>query len=156
MDVKKINKICYDQRVQYVRKRFREVVLVRCWLWLRIWNLDCGEASPGFGASPNLTFRFWSLIELLSVITTMLGFFLFPLGLGAWTSEGRLLVLGLLLVYHWGSGLSLDSCPWLRVCLVFVCFPWVWELGLRRGFCWSLIEVLVSHWMRCWLWLRVS
>ena len=29
MDVKKINEICYDRRVQYVRKRLREVVLVR-------------------------------------------------------------------------------------------------------------------------------
>ena len=63
-------------------------------------SLDCGGASPGFGASPGLSLRFWSLIELLSLIKSMLGFCLFPLGLGAWTAEGLLLVLERLLVSH--------------------------------------------------------
>ena len=62
--------------------------------------MDCGWASPGFEASPGLSLWFWSLIELLSLIKSMLGLFLFPLGLGAWTAEGLLLVLGLLLVSH--------------------------------------------------------
>ena len=61
-------------------------------------GLDCGGASPGFGASPGLSLRFWSLIELLSLIKNTLGLFLFRLGLGAWIAEGLLLVLGLLLI----------------------------------------------------------
>ena len=63
-------------------------------------SLDCGWASPGFGAPPGLSLRFWSLVEFLSLTKNRLGLFLFRLGLEAWTAEGLLLVLGLLLVSH--------------------------------------------------------
>ena len=94
MDLKKINNICYDRRVQYVRKRLREVVLVR---YLK--DTRCQKIC-GFDASPGLSLRSWSLIEVLSLIQNTLGLFLFPLGLGAWTAERLLPVLGLLLVCH--------------------------------------------------------
>ena len=49
-------------------------------------------ASPGFGSSVGLSLSFWSFIELFALVMSMIGLFLFHMGLEVWIVEALLLV----------------------------------------------------------------